>query len=133
MLERVKRWLAEGRDVRIFTARACIPEQVPPVLAWLRIHLGRELPVTNAKDLHMVELWDDRAVQVEPNQGIRVDAAPFLACLEYRDEPMLSCGDLCRVAGLPSEAPSTTAPECPRVLECREVALLWAPNVQAVP
>jgi hypothetical protein len=75
MLKRVKRWLAEGRDVRIFTARACIPEQVPPVLAWLRNHLGRELPVTCSNDLHMVELWDDRAVQIVPNVGLRADGA----------------------------------------------------------
>jgi hypothetical protein len=131
MLERVRRWLDEGREVRIFTARACIPEQVPPVLAWLRIHLGRELPVTNAKDLHMVALWDDRAVQVEPNQGIRVDAAPFLACLEYQDEPMLSCVDACRAAGLKVPPAGPKDEPCDRAMECREVLLLWTPNRQA--
>jgi hypothetical protein len=31
------------------------------------------LPVTNCKDLNMVELWDDRAVQVVPNTGQRAD------------------------------------------------------------
>jgi hypothetical protein len=73
MLERVKRWLAEGRDVRIFTARASIQEQVPPVIDWCRTHLGRPLPVTCGKDLAMVELWDDRAIQVVPNVGLRAD------------------------------------------------------------
>lgn len=76
MLERVLWWLAEGRDVRIFTARACMPEQVPPVVAWCERHLGRVLPVTCVKDFAMVELWDDRAVQVEPNTGRRVDGTP---------------------------------------------------------
>lgn len=30
MLERVKQWIAEGRDVRIFTARASNLEYIPP-------------------------------------------------------------------------------------------------------
>jgi len=36
MMKRVKRWIGEGREVRIFTARACIPEQIPPVIEWLK-------------------------------------------------------------------------------------------------
>jgi hypothetical protein len=28
-----------------------------------------DLEVTNAKDMDMIELWDDRAVQVIPNTG----------------------------------------------------------------
>jgi hypothetical protein len=76
MLERVKNWLADGRDVRIFTARASIPEQVPPVFEWCRRHLGRTLIVTYQKDIAMVELWDDRAVQVIPNTGKRADGRP---------------------------------------------------------
>jgi hypothetical protein len=70
MVERVKAWLAEGRQVRIFTARVSDPaETIEPIKAWCREHLGRELPVTNVKDYGMVELWDDRAVTVEPNTG----------------------------------------------------------------
>lgn len=35
MLARVQQWIAEGRTVKIFTARCCVPEQVPPSVAWL--------------------------------------------------------------------------------------------------
>lgn len=69
MAFRVRQWLAEGRDVRIFTARACVPEQVPPIQAWCEKHFGVALPVTNVKDFALVELWDDRAVRVKANEG----------------------------------------------------------------
>lgn len=36
---------------------------------WCQMHIGGILPVTNVKDYAMVELWDDRAVQVIPNTG----------------------------------------------------------------
>lgn len=69
MVVRVLAWLAEGKEVRIFTARAAIPSQIPYVQEWCRTHLGQELHVTNVKDLSMIELWDDRCVQVIPNTG----------------------------------------------------------------
>lgn len=79
MIERVKRWLAEGHEVRIFTAR--VADSNPRVVAagkcvivngikaWSLLYVGQELEVTNIKDAGMIELWDDRAVQVEPNTG----------------------------------------------------------------
>lgn len=79
MLARVKQWLADGRDVRIFTARvgtadAIEREQVVGALdAWCLQHFGTVLPVTCTKDYGMVELWDDRAVQVIQNTGLRAD------------------------------------------------------------
>lgn len=75
MLERVRAWLALGRDVRIFTARAGDAECIPVIEAWCVEHLGRALPVTATKDYRLVELWDDRAVQVVPNTGRRADGA----------------------------------------------------------
>lgn len=69
MLERVHKWLAEGREVRIFTARACVPAQIGIVSAWSKKHIGVELQVTNTKDFGMIELWDDRCVQVQSNTG----------------------------------------------------------------
>jgi len=69
MLERVKAWIAEGKTVKIFTARACIPEQIAPVQAWLEKHGLGGLEVTNVKDFAMIELWDDRCVPVEMNTG----------------------------------------------------------------
>jgi hypothetical protein len=95
MLFRVKKWLAEGREVRIFTARAfplgCVrkddalpaisePEgivsresesaiAIAAIRNWCREHLGQVLTVTCIKDYGMVELYDDRAVQVRMNTG----------------------------------------------------------------
>ena len=69
MLERVIDWLKAGRDVRIFTARASLPEAVEAIEAWCMEHLRQKLPVTNVKDFAMIQLWDDRCVQVVPNTG----------------------------------------------------------------
>lgn len=71
MLNRVKGWLEAGVEVRIFTARASIPEQIPPIHVWCEKHIGVILQVTNVKDFGMVELWDDRAVRVIANKGCR--------------------------------------------------------------
>ena len=73
MCWRVRKWLSEGKDVRIFTARACVPELIPVVEAWCLEQFGKELPVTNVKDFGMIELWDDRAIQVIANKGKRAD------------------------------------------------------------
>ena len=73
MVERVRAWRRLGLDVRIFTARVCHEEEreavVTAIDAWCLVHLGETLPVTNVKDFGMVELWDDRCVQVVPNTG----------------------------------------------------------------
>lgn len=69
MLERVKRWLAEGKTVKIFTARAADPSNIPMLEAWLITYLGQVLTITNVKDKRMVELWDDVAVRVIKNRG----------------------------------------------------------------
>src|SRR4051794_38194016 len=82
MVGRVKQWLVEGRDVRIFTGRIapCVRRLIPAgtrptpqdvfeafqaaaaITAWCETHLGQRIPITCIKDLHMLELWDDRAV-----------------------------------------------------------------------
>lgn len=79
MQERVKRWLEEGRDVRIFTARVShdssparmiqAQDALLHITAWCLRHLGTKLPITCTKDYAMIELWDDRAVQVQANAG----------------------------------------------------------------
>jgi hypothetical protein len=69
MLNRLKKWIAEGKTVKIFTARASSPRQVVMVKKWLAIHGLPDLEVTNVKDLRMIELWDDRCVQVMTNLG----------------------------------------------------------------
>lgn len=84
MVERVKKMLAEGKDVRIFTARIGKKaleinpdvqkwQVVEGIQAWCKEHIGEKLPVTNEKDYGMVEIWDDRCVQVIPNTGERIN------------------------------------------------------------
>jgi hypothetical protein len=78
MVDRVKAWRSEGWTVKIFTARVSTPDEkeairvISAIRAWCYQHLGEYLPITNVKDYGMVELWDDRAVQVEQNTGVAV-------------------------------------------------------------
>jgi hypothetical protein len=79
MLERVKAWLAEGREVRICTARVCSKRPASErayarlyIEGWCFAHLRQVLEVTSEKDFDMVELWDDRAVRVAFNSGERL-------------------------------------------------------------
>ncbi len=75
MIDRVKRWLEEDREVKIVTARISEPDPelrtraVETIHDWLEEHLGQVLEVTNEKDFGMIELWDDRCVAVETNTG----------------------------------------------------------------
>jgi len=73
MLFLVKGWVAEGKDVRIFTARVADEERRAAALAtiqmWCATHIGAVLPVTCKKDFSMIALYDDRCVQVETNTG----------------------------------------------------------------
>lgn len=96
MVARIRGWLAEGKDVRIFTARVWYgqPGQHPnweefwlrqreattardAIAAWCLKHIGVQLPITCEKDYNMIELWDDRVIQVIPNTGqLATDTCP---------------------------------------------------------
>lgn len=85
MVERVCNWLEQGREVRIFTARVGRTGKVTIlggkddedfatgqrklIQEWCLKHIGIVLEVTATKDFGMIELWDDRCVQVIPNTG----------------------------------------------------------------
>lgn len=86
MAARVRRWLASDVEVRIFTARIGVDDEAvgacrvtgerftnvmmaEAIQDWTERHLGARLTVTCVKDAHMIEVWDDRAVQVVPNTG----------------------------------------------------------------
>jgi hypothetical protein len=69
MLERVRSMIANGERVKIVTARAADPDQVPLIRKWLRDNGLPPLEITDAKDYNMIRLYDDRAVQVERNTG----------------------------------------------------------------
>ncbi len=83
MVRRVRKWISEGVEVRIVTARATPGADGKPDRAaiyaielWCKSVLGQKLRVTNQKDYGMLELWDDRAVGVERDTGERVDGEP---------------------------------------------------------
>ena len=84
MIAQVKGWLAEGKDVRIFTARVAACGQTSSIAwdngdfadyqrqlieAWCVEQFGRILPVTATKDFQMLCYYDDRAIQMIPNTG----------------------------------------------------------------
>lgn len=80
MVERVRSWLAEGRVVKIFTARVAVPEPdrstvIRVIHEWCELYGLPRLDITNVKDIAMAELWDDRAVQVISNTGRPVSTA----------------------------------------------------------
>ena len=81
MLERVRRHIENGDEVRIFTARVAtfpgmsdesakmIEEERTKIQDWAQKYLGVRLQVTCQKDYACILIYDDRARQVEPNTG----------------------------------------------------------------
>ena len=71
MIDRIHGWLADGLEVKIFTARVSVdePNIVRHIEDWCVKHIGFALPITCRKDFAMVQLWDDRCVQVIKNTG----------------------------------------------------------------
>lgn len=94
MVERVRAWLREGVEVRIVTARVSVfnyktdalksetcrltgqrfsnRDMINAIQDWTEKHVGQRLKVTCSKDLMMIELWDDRAIQVVANTGLTI-------------------------------------------------------------
>ena len=70
MMDRVKRWLKQGKKVCIFTARADSGKKgIDPVKKWLKDNGLPDLKVTNVKTPNIIKIWDDRAVHVKRNSG----------------------------------------------------------------
>ena len=69
MMALVKKMINNGVRVKIFTARATDPEQLPIIRKWLKDNGLPELEITNVKDYSMLRLYDDRCIQVEHNTG----------------------------------------------------------------
>ena len=84
MFDRVVKWVKAGKKVKIFTARVHSgnPEVVNHIEQWMAKHFGFVLEITNVKDFAMIELWDDRCVQVEINTGI-----PVASCKNRKRKP----------------------------------------------
>lgn len=81
MVQKVKRWIAEGKEVRILTARGTIGsmseryEQLMKIYEFIEDNIGSPLEVTDKKDPYMIRLYDDRVRQVEANEGVLVASA----------------------------------------------------------
>lgn len=74
MVERVTRWLLDGMEVKIFTARASVnnprqKEDIEAIESWCMEEIGECLEVTNEKDFDCLAIIDDLAVSVVPNTG----------------------------------------------------------------
>lgn len=75
MLAKVKAWIADGKTVKLFTARANTPECIPHIRGWLDKHgLEAVKEITAAKDFTTSEIYDDRAYGVQLNVGITREA-----------------------------------------------------------
>lgn len=68
-VRRIRKLLARGIQVRIFTARLSNSGAEWYVRQWCKEHIGCELPVTNVKDMYCVRIYDDRARRIETNTG----------------------------------------------------------------
>lgn len=102
MVQRVVTWLDGGKTVKIFTNRITphpddeTPRDIDKVRRvienWCERHIGRRLEVINTKEHGMEQLWDDRAVGVEPNTGAMstlVESDPFVAEDHYSPDEIL--------------------------------------------
>lgn len=97
MVDRVKRWLSAGKTVKIFTARVHghgMPligggkeDAITPIQDWSERHIGVRLEVTNVKDFDMIELWDDRCIQVIANTGEAVGSCKDRKRKPYKTPP----------------------------------------------
>jgi len=72
MVNRLRKYLDKGVEVRILTARGNDAAGINLVKTWLREHNLPDLKVTSNKDYQMIVLYDDRARQVIQNTGVVV-------------------------------------------------------------
>lgn len=75
MIDLAKTYIAQGKKVKIFTARVASDEpeevqfQVELINKFSREHFGKELEITCIKDRYCIRIFDDIARQVIPNTG----------------------------------------------------------------
>lgn len=78
MVALVKKFLAEGKTVKIFTARVAadddltIDQKIAIIQDWTEEHIGQRLEVTCVKDQGMERLYDDKAIRVVLNAATRL-------------------------------------------------------------
>jgi len=83
MVAVVHAFLGRGIRVKIFTARASQgDEAIAAIRRWLKdAGLPPDLEITDKKDYHAIEYWDDLAISVESNTGRRIKGASILDIL----------------------------------------------------
>ena len=59
-------------------------QAIPPIREWLKKHGLPELEITNAKDMDMIELWDDRVFRWCPIPESRRTESRALSPLGFR-------------------------------------------------
>lgn len=85
MVIRINRWLDEGKIIKIFTARVSFEKAICYVTGQeftrdmmtqkiqdycdRNVRKGWRPECTALKDVFMIELWDDRCIQVKANSG----------------------------------------------------------------
>jgi len=93
MVRRVRRWVSHGKKVKIFTARADDEKSVNAIKKWLKDNDLPDLEITNLKDQHLTELWDDRAVSVQKNTGKLKEGQDIEQQLISAAKGIKHCGD----------------------------------------
>lgn len=67
----MKRWLKDGKKVKIFTARVSnrsgknLEAIKKNIEKWLIDNIGQKLPITSDKSRDIIEIWDDRAIGIK--------------------------------------------------------------------
>ena len=69
MMNKVKKWLDEGKEVVIFSARAKNAGERKKIKRWLFENDLPSLEVTNVKSPEFEVMYDDRAKEVKANTG----------------------------------------------------------------
>jgi hypothetical protein len=108
MARRIRRWLNDGKLVKIFTARFAEKdpkkrqEIVDAIQRWTQKHFGRKLKVTNEKDKSVTKIWDDRAMSVTRNKGrqTKLDYHEKHAALDPEQEETLRYSGGAALGGL---------------------------------
>lgn len=74
---------SKGVTIKIFTARLSEDiEAIEYIKKWLKKHNLPDWEITNVKDMHCVEIWDDRCRQCKKNTGELIGQSYILKNLD---------------------------------------------------
>ena len=93
MAAKVNSWHKQGKIVKIITARVgnqpkrYVDYVTGKIHEWLELNGMPRLEVTATKDLGMVEMYDDRCVQIVPNTGMPLEQFLKKQIQKAKDKP----------------------------------------------